>query len=368
MVGGSGSGKSFMVHDLLMQLLRLPRIWVCLISTKPDYERLARLLGKYIEIALDGAYSINPFAGAPTHDNLNAWLTVLVNMLTESDPRIVIDKEAQGLLSSCMMTAAQLNWDARRNRPIRETLLDHVIERLARAELGRALADRLQPYHSGPFAQLFNRPVSLEAADRFVFFNLSKVASYPCASVVSLCVFNFVNSRMYDPALRDKLKVLGLDEGWAMMKDEGSAALAQMGFRAYRSLGGLAFAVSQMMSDFDTPLGQAILANTATKLVLPQQEVAIAALPRYLALSAKELALVRSLQLKKRRFSEFFLKMEGRPSTVGRVVPDPLRYATATTDPADTVRYNRLREQCAGDEMATVQRFAQDYPYGIPRQ
>ncbi len=363
-VGGSGSGKTFWVHDLLLQLLRLPEVWVCLISIKPDYERLARLVGKYIEIDLDGGYSINPFGGEPTNDNLSIWVAVLVNMLTESDDRIIIDKEAQGLLSEQALLAAQMNWDARGNRPMRETLLQHIVERLNRSELGRQVAERLQPYHSGAYAKLFNRPRSLEASDRFVFFNLSKVVDYSCASVASLCVFNFVNSVMYDPAKLGVLKLLGLDEGWALMKDEGSAALAQKGFRSYRSLGGLAFAISQLMSDFDTPLGRAILANTPTKIILKQQQSAIKTLTQYLSLQQKEMELVQSLQLRKRQYGEFFVKMEGRPSTVGRVIPDAFSYAISTTDANDNALYQRILMECSGDSIAATNRFADEFPYG----
>jgi hypothetical protein len=59
--------------------------------------------------------------------------------------------------------------------------------------------------------------------------------------------------------------------------------------------------------------------------------------------------------------------MEGRPSTVGRVVPDPFKYAVATTDPQDTEIYNALLSECADDEMAAARRFATEYPYGIRR-
>ncbi len=366
-VGGSGAGKTFWVHDLLLQLLRLPDIWVCLISTKPDYKRLAEIVGKYIEIDLDSDYSINPFAGEPTKDNISTWLAILINMLTDGDARILIDKDVQGLLNDQLTIASEQNWDARNCRPIRETLLEHIVDRLNGFDLGRQLADRLQPYRNGPYSHLFNRPCSLESSDRFVFFNLSKVADYSCATVASLCVFNFVNKIMYDPKKLNTLKLLGLDEGWAMLKDEGSAALMQKGFRSYRSLGGLTFAISQLMSDFDTPLGRAILANTATKIVLKQEESSIANLQHYLSLTSKEMDLIRSLQFRKRYYSEFFVKMQSQPSTVGRVVPDPFSYAVSTTDAGDCALYDQLLMEFTGNAVSATQRFASEFPYGNRR-
>lgn len=367
-VGGSGSGKSFTVHDLLLQYLRLSNVWICLISIKPDYKRLAEIVGKYIEIDLDGESAINPFQGPPTENNLNQWVAVLMNMLTEGDARVLIGRDEIGLLNQEAMIAAQQNWDPRTNSPIKETLLQDIVNRLVNTSLGNSLANRLQPYHSGPFKRLFNRPSTVEVSDRFTFFNLSRVVDYSCASVASLCVFNFVNSVMYDPAMGGILKILGLDEGWALMKDEESANLAAKAFRAYRSLKGMAFAVSQLMSDFDSPLGQAILANTSTKFVLPQEKSAIESLPRYLSLHQKEMELVRSLQLRKRSYGEFFVKMEGNPSTVGRVIPDPLAYAISTSDGADNEIYNQLLKECNGGALSAATRFAHEYPYGLRRK
>ncbi len=363
-VGGSGSGKTFWVQDFLTQLYCVPDLRVFLLSIKPDYERLARLLGKYVEIQLDGDDAINGFRGAPTYDNLSGWLAILVNMLTDTDPRLVVDKEAQGCLSESALRASRRNWDDARNQPMRETVLGDIVQQLEHTSLGRDLAKRLQPYTRGAYARLFNRPNTVEIDDRFVFFNLSKVVDYPCAGVLSLCVFNFINNIMYDPQHLGSLKVLGLDEGWALMRDDGSAMLVQKAFRAYRSLNGMAFAISQLMSDFDTPMGKAILGNTATKIVLRQDRVALQALPKYVALSEKEHELVSSLNVRKGLFSEFFAKMEGRPSTVARVIPDPLKYAIATTDPADSALYQKLLADCGGDHAMAVGRFAKEFPYG----
>ena len=363
-VGGSGSGKSFWVHDYLMQLHRLPDVWTCLLSIKPDYDRLARLLGQSIELALDGDHSINPFGGEPSHDNLAMWVAVLNLMLSDGNERFAVDKEAEGLLSQCALDAARMNWDARLHVPVRETLLAHVIERLERTPLGRSLASRLQPYASGPYSRLFNRPKTLDVNSRFVFFNLANVVNYPCAGAVSLCLFSHVNALMVDPRLLARQKVLGLDEGWALMRDRASAELIEKAFRAYRAFNGMAFAVSQLLSDFDTPLGRAVLANTATKLVLPQEQSSLAELPRYLELSEKERALIASLQLRKGRYGEFMVKMQGHPSTVGRVMPDALRYAIATTDATDSARLAAICDECEGNLEKAVRIFAARYPRG----
>jgi conjugal transfer ATP-binding protein TraC len=126
----------------------------------------------------------------------------------------------------------------------------------------------------------------------------------------------------------------------------------------------MAFAVSQLLSDFDTPVGKAVLANTATKLVLPQEQSSLAELPNYIDLGSKERALIASLEVRKGCFGEFLVKMQGHPSTVGRVIPDPLKYAISTTDAADCAKFNQLLAACSGDYSEAVRQFAEMFPYG----
>jgi len=287
-------------------------------------------------------------------------------MLSDGKERLAIDKDAEALLSDSAMTAARINWDARRGQPMQETQLSHIVARLELSALGRELAARMQPYLSGPYSRLFNRPNSLNLDSRFVFFNLSRVVNYACAAAVSMCIFSYVNTVMADPARLGQQKLLGLDEGWALMRGQGSAELVEKAFRAYRSYNGMAFAVSQLLSDFDTPVGKAVLANTATKFVLPQEQSSLAELPRYLELGSKERALVASLELRKGCFGEFLVKMQGHPSTVGRVIPDALKYAISTTDGSDSAKFNELLAGCGGDYRGAVQDFARRFPYGKP--
>jgi len=85
---------------------------------------------------------------------------------------------------------------------------------------------------------------------------------------------------------------------------------------------------------------------------------------RYVRLNERELELVRNLRLVKRRYSEFFVSIEGIHSAKGLLIPDPLRYAISTTDPADEAELDRLYAE-SGDMLQAVQRFARETPYGI---
>ena len=368
-VGQSGSGKSFFVHDYLLHLWRLPEVRLFLVSIKPDYRKLALLLGRYIELTLDTAESLNPFAGAPTLENQARWVATLGLMVTEGRSGRHLTREQEIALQEASLAASVFNWDAELGRPIRQTVLEDVcleLERRAGA-LGRDLAFQLHPYRRGLFRRLFNGERTIGLEDRFIFFNLSSILRQPCSAAASFCVFSLIDQVMFDPSLRAIPKGLIADEVWALVQDPFAAAILERSLKAYRSLGGFALPIIQDPRDLDTPAGRVILVNTATKVILPMDRSGQDEISRFVPLNERELDLVRSLRLVKRRYSEFFVSIEGIHSTKGLVIPDPLRYAISTTDPADEAELERMFQQ-TGDMLRTVQQFASDVPYGIRRR
>jgi len=368
-IGQSGSGKSFFVHDYLLHLWRLPDVRLFLISIKADYRKLALLLGRYVEIGLDSDVSLNPFAGRPTLENQARWFAALALMLTEGTDATTLSRDAEVALQGAALAAAQRNWDATQQAPIRETLLEHICLELERysGPLGRQLAAQLQPYRKGPYRKLFNQARSIGAGDRFVFFNLGNILRQPCAALASFCVFGLIDDVMTDPALRGVPKGLIADEVWALVRNPHAAAILERSLKAYRSLGGFAVPIVQDPQDLDTPSGRVMLVNTATKVILPLDRSGQGELQRYVRLNERELDIVRNLRLVKRRYSEFFISIDGMLSAKGLLIPDPLRYAIATTDPQDEERIERYFADC-GDMLAAVQRFAHESPFGLARR
>jgi len=364
--GGSGGGKSFWVHDLAIQELRIPGARLYLTSVKADYKKLALAYGRYVELDLDGAHSINPFNGAPTPANVEFWTEVLTAIVVDGSSASHVTREERLLLADAAKLAAEDT--ALRYHGARETLLSHIVEKLAGFEgrMGSQLAQRFRDYYGdGKYARLFDRASTLSLEDRLVFFNLRLVASMSCANAAMLAIFRFVDGVMTDPQLTGVPKTLLVDEGWATQRDDFSARLVERAARIYRSFGGRFGAVSQSFEDFDTPFGRALLANTATKIVLPQDASSLAKIRNYIALNDAEFELVRSLRMVKGAFGEFFVRIEGKGATVGRVVPDALRYAVATTDAQDVAVIEDYVVQAHGRWNDAIERFAREYPRGV---
>ena len=170
---------------------------------------------------------------------------------------------------------------------------------------------------------------------------------------------------MAAPELRAVPKGLIADEVWALVKNDYAAAILERSLKAYRSLGGFAVPIVQDPQDLDTPSGRVMLVNTATKIILPMDRSGQADLQRYVRLNERELEIVRNLRLFKRRYSEFFVSIDGMRSAKGILIPDPLRYAIATTDPVDEHRIEQYFVQ-SKDMLSAIHQFAQDSPYGLP--
>jgi len=366
-IGQSGSGKSFFVHDYLLHLWRLPDVRLFLISIKADYRKLALLLGRYVDVNLDSDIALNPFGGAPTLENQARWAAALGLMLADEDPSARLTRDAEVALQAAALAAAQRNWDAGRQQSLCETTLEHICLELERAAglLGRQLTGRLHPYRRGPYRRLFNAPRALARSDRFIFFNLGGILCQPCAALASFCVFGLVDETMNDPTLRAVPKGLIADEVWALVRNAQAAGILERSLKAYRSLGGFALPIVQDPQDLDTPSGRVMLVNTATKIILPMDRAGQADVQRYVRLNERELDIVRNLRLAKRRYSEFFVSIDGMRSAKGLLIPDPLRYAVATTDPVDEYRIEQHYQAC-GSMLEALRRFAREAPYGLP--
>lgn len=366
LAGGSGGGKSFWTHDLALQELRIPGARLYLTSVKADYKKLALAYGRYVELDLDGQHSVSPFNGPPTASNVELWTEVLTAMVVDGSSASHVTREERLLFADASKLAAEDT--AFRYQGARETLLEHIVEKLAGFEgrMGRELAQRFRDYYGdGKYARLFARPSTLSLEDRLVFFNLRSISTMSCANAVMLSIFRFVDGVMTDPQLIGVPKTLITDEGWAAQRDDFSARLVEKSARLYRSFGGRFGAISQSFEDFDTPFGRALLANTATKIVLPQEATSLANIRKYIALNDAEFELVRSLRMVKGAYGEFFVRIEGKGATVGRVVPDPLRYSISTTDPQDVAVIEEFAAQPGADWRLAIERFAREYPSGV---
>ena len=125
---------------------------------------------------------------------------------------------------------------------------------------------------------------------------------------------------------------------------------------------GITFITQGVEEIIDSPIGSAIMNNTATKFVLLQRgdsEI----LKNALKLNSQELNLIFSLEQRKGEFSEAFM-IEGDHRQVVRINPSPFEYWLSTSDAGDNLYLQNLKEEGAS-LVGAIEQAALTYPNGI---
>ena len=134
--------------------------------------------------------------------------------------------------------------------------------------------------------------------------------------------------------------------------------------RTLRKTGwGITFITQGLEEIVASPIGSAILSNTASKFILLQRGD-LEPIRKILRLNEQEMALIASLKQKKGQYSEAFL-MANEARAVIRACPTPLEYWLATSDAADNALLAEARELRPARTLAeTVHWLAQNFPEG----
>lgn len=158
---------------------------------------------------------------------------------------------------------------------------------------GADLAARLSPAASGSLAQLFAPNPDLDDPPPLVVFDLRSVPARARPAVMA-CVLAWTWHRATSGAVATP-RLLVVDEAHLLLDDPAAAdLLAQFARRARKYLLGVDI-VTQRLADFlANPAGQAVLANTATKLLLGCEDHDRAAIADGLHLSDAEADLLRA--------------------------------------------------------------------------
>lgn len=364
-VAESGSGKSFWVNDLLTQTARLPGCIQFVVSMKPDYRKYANLFGKEVELTLESCPSISPFWGEADNNAIDLWTSLVVGMV-HGDRNVPASTPVKQAVARAVTNAAGRVLNMGHGNA--ELQLTDIQLELAnsKSSIGEDLSNALFDYvDAGRYSKLFrgNSAIKPEVGNK-VFFNLAGIMKTDAGPTALMCVMRTIDAVMSDPRLRGVPKLAIFDEGWSLIDSDFGGAFIDRAVRTYRSLGGSVGFITQDPRDLDTPMGRAVLTNTATKIVLPLDKAPAQSLQKFMDLNESEIDAIGSLKPIKGFYSEFFVRMAGVGSTVARIAPFPLLYSMNTTDAEDeSVQFKMLDAGMSHFEM--VEQFAKLYPRGV---
>lgn len=362
--GSSGAGKSFLNNCILAQeLARGLRVFI--IDIGGSYKKLTESLdGQYLDMNLSDQYRLNPFdipdpSQEPSNQKLKSLLAVIESMVVE-DEKSKLTKLDRVLLEKAII---ELYEEKRKTNSV--PVLSELTEKLARSkEPSMIEVAKILFMWTGnrPYGKLLDGHGSLRTDAPICTFDLKGLSQFPdLQSVMILILTDFILTQVEQDKVNKKRIIL--DEAWQLLKSNAAAGFMEYCARTLRKTGsGITFITQGVEEIVESPIGPAIMNNTATKFILLQRgdsEI----LKNALKLNAQELNLIFSLEQRKGEFSEGFM-IEGDHRQVIRIYPSPFEYWLSTSDSNDNRHIQELREKGL-TLVEAIESAAKEYPNGI---
>jgi conjugal transfer ATP-binding protein TraC len=361
--GSSGSGKSFANNFLLLQQIARG-VKVFIIDVGGSYKKMCELFGgQYFEINLSGEYAINPFAlknpsAPPTSEKIKGLVSIIELMVV--DPGEKLSRFERVQIESALSSVFEKVRIEKRQAKISD--FAQFCEQSSEDSLKR-ISKLLFPWiGNSPFGKLIDRDAEIGADRPIVAFDLKGISQYPdLQSVAVLILTNFILEQVESDKTSSK-RVL-LDEAWELLKSPAASSFMEYAARTFRKTGsGITFITQGVEEIINSPIGSAILNNTATKLIMLQKgDTRI--LQESLKLNSQELRLVQSLEQRKGFFSEGLL-IAGETRQVIRIQPSALEYWISTSDAKDNRYLSKLTAEGLSSSDA-IKKAAETMPFGM---
>jgi len=368
-LGISGSGKTMFAQSFaLKHIARGGRVIVLDRSTGHWDDLVAAVPGAVVHrVLLDSGFRINPWelprhATEPNQTKLEYLLdlhTLLVGELHGGTP-VLTAQERAVLEGACRAVYRE------EQKPYERHLFDWLRKEEAR-EVGeggdplrrqqyRVLAERLVPYvHGGTYAGLLDGPTTVRPDALLEVFNFKGLADR-LVPLAMLPLIEYIWAVIADPT-RPTLVVL--DEGWSLLNNPASARFVAEATRTGRHHGIITLNLSQMVTDYEGPLGQAVIDNASVSLLLAQSDHALPQVQSVFHLSPDERAMVGRLRtVKQVRAGAYLHSRRGADSGEISLYVTPEEYWLFTSAPAERKLRQAAIARHGGDVWAAVRALA----------
>lgn len=370
--GSSGSGKSFLNNLVLLQYAT-QKPFLFIIDIGGSYRKLCEFMGgQYIEIAPARADQtikrINPFElpsgdTKPSPQKTKFILAMLENIFSEDSEKLA--KLDRSLFEEAIVGLYE-KIRARENRVPVLSDLATVLSNGSDARL-RDFGRMLFPWTGErAYGRMLDGVNLLDLTSDVVVFDLKGLSSYPdLQSVMILILTDFILNRVESGTFDGRKKQILMDECWELLKSKASSQFMEYCVRTLRKTGsGITFITQGLEEIVASPVGSAILSNTATKYVLLQRGD-LEPVRKILRLNSQEMALISSLRQEKGKYSEAFM-IANEARSVIRMVPTPLEYWLATSDATDNAELESRRSAQPEKTLAEhLHELSTEMPFGV---
>jgi type IV secretory pathway VirB4 component len=328
----SGAGKSYLAKLEALRLL-FRGVQAFVLDPEGEYRRLTEAVGgAYLPLAGKDAVALNPLdlAGSGGSEALAERILFLAELCElllgglTGEELALLDRGARACYAQAGISADPFTHV--RPAPL---LADLCRSLESEGHLGASMAERLSPYASGSHSALFSRPTSARPDGPLVCFALRGLPERlkPPALLLALDAI----WRQLEGPLRRRCVLV--DEAWLLMREPaGARFLFRLAKSARKRWCGLT-AITQDASDLlGSELGQAVVSNAATQLLLRQAPQAIAEVGERFHLTAGERRYLLACP------TGSGLLVAGDERIALKIVASPEEHALVTSDPAELAR------------------------------
>ncbi|MFB6398169.1 conjugal transfer protein TraC [Polymorphospora sp. 2-325] len=306
----SGAGKSYMIKLETLRSL-YDGVQVHVIDPEDEYRRLAGAVGGTVIDLGAPDVRLNPLDIAaddtrPDARNRRALFAhALVNVLLGAagqaggmDPveRAALDRAVNAAYLGAGVTNDPATW--RRPAP----LLRDVAAALEADGSPPAvtLAARLSPWTTGSFSDLFAGPTTTRPTGHLVVWSTRRLADELRAPGMLLAldtIWRVVDAPPAADPTGGRRRLVIVDEAWTLLRDgEGVRFLNRLAKAARKRRAGLSVITQDAADLLGSELGQAVIANSATQVLMRQAPQAVAAVADSFSLTGGEARMLLSAQ------------------------------------------------------------------------
>lgn len=352
--GQTGSGKSFTLCQIMLQFYgQSPRPRIIWIDNGASSERLLEVLdGEFIDLTLESGISMNMFdlepgEAKPSSAKIKLILAVLELILKDPEQKGLPKREKALLEEAIFAVYANAAGKVPRLSDLRALLAAH-----AEPEMRQFAQVLFSWTGETAFGKMLDRETNIKLTRDLVTIEIKGLTNHSELKDILLLL---LTSHIQDMAAADMTRpyLLICDEAERFFK---SGELAKQFiitcYRTWRKYRASIYCLSQNYRDFlsDPELADALLPNTTSVIILRQRKIDWKDFQEAFDFNDAQLAAVKSLEIVKGKYSEFFY-MQDENQTILRLVPEPLSYWICTSD---------------GNDKARIQEMEQKYP-GLPK-
>mgnify|MGYP006077432703 CR=1 FL=1 len=347
--GGSGSGKSFSVAQLMLQFYgQEPSPKIIWIDNGASSQRLLEVLdGEFIDLTLESGISINLFdledgESSPSPSRIKMMLGVLELILKDEDKK-GLPKREKALLEESIFRMYQ---NVKDRVPVLSDLKS-ILSEHAETEMRKYAQILFSWTGDTAYGRMLDRQSNVKLKSDLITIEIKGLDNHRELKDIFLLLFT---SYIKTEAARDLQTpyLLIIDEAQRLFKTESGRDFAIDCFRTFRKYNAGIYCISQNYRDFlsDKDLAESLMPNTTNVFILRQRKIDWSDFKSSFDFNDSQVEAIKSLEIVKGKYSEFYL-IQDENQAILRLVPEPLSYWICTSD---------------GNEKAKIQEMENKYP------